>query len=85
MRTPEADNLFADCGTATVSALGRGCGSFYESAYYAPRLEEVMAKEELHFTRDITPAGRVKEVFARFVLNEAKRGRHYSSLATAIR
>jgi hypothetical protein len=39
-------------------------GSFYESALYAPRLEEAVAAQELHFTRDVTPAARVKEVFA---------------------
>jgi hypothetical protein len=49
-------------------------GSLYESAIYAPRLEETAVKAELRFTRDVTPAERVKEVFAQFVLNEGKRG-----------
>jgi hypothetical protein len=40
---------------------------------------------ELRFTRDATPANRVKEVFAQFVPNENKRGKRYSSLATVIR
>ena len=60
-------------------------GSLYESAIYAPRLEETMAKAELRFTRDVTPAVRVKEVFAQFVPNESKRGKRYSSTATVIR
>jgi hypothetical protein len=50
-------------------------GSLYERSIYAPRIEEIVATEELRFTRDITPADRVKDVFARFVFNEAKRGK----------
>jgi hypothetical protein len=60
-------------------------GSLYESAIYAPRLEEIVTSEELRFTRDVTPADRVKEVFAQFVPNEGKRGKRYSSTATVIR
>jgi len=60
-------------------------GSLYESAFYAPRLEEVAATTELRFTRDVTPANRVKEVFAQFVPNENMRGKRYSSAATIIR
>jgi hypothetical protein len=60
-------------------------GSFYESAIYAPRLAETLATDEPRFTRDATPADRVKEVFAQFVSNEGKRGKRYSSSATAIR
>jgi hypothetical protein len=48
-------------------------GSFYESALYAPRLEDAAAVRELHFTRDVTPAARVKEVFAQFIPNEGRR------------
>jgi hypothetical protein len=59
-------------------------GSLYESAIYAPRLEETVATKELHFTRDATPAARVKEVFAQFVPNEGKRGKRYSSTATVV-
>jgi hypothetical protein len=59
-------------------------GSFYESAIYAPRLEDTAAKAELRFTRDVTPADRVKEVFAQFVPNENRRGKRYSSTTTAI-
>ena len=59
-------------------------GSFYESAIYAPRLEQTVATAELRYTRDVTPADRVKEVFAQFVPNEGKRGKRYSSIATAV-
>jgi hypothetical protein len=59
-------------------------GSLYESAIYAPRLEQTVATAELRFTRDVTPADRVKEVFAQFVPNEGKRGKRYSSTATTI-
>jgi hypothetical protein len=59
-------------------------GSLYESAIYAPRLEQTVATAELRYTRDITPADRVKEVFAQFVPNEGKRGKRYSSTATAV-
>ena len=60
-------------------------GSLYESAFYAPRVEEVAVTTELRFTRDVTPANRVKEVFAQFVPNENMRGKRYSSAATIIR
>ena len=53
-------------------------GSLYESALYAPRQEEARAKAELRFTRDVTPAVRVKEVFAGFVPTERRRGKRYS-------
>jgi hypothetical protein len=48
--------------------------SLYGSALYAPRIEGA----ELRFTRDVTPAVRVKEVFAVFVPNERRRNRRYS-------
>jgi hypothetical protein len=48
-------------------------GSLYESALYAPRLEPAAAGEEIHFTRDVTAAARVKEVFAQFIPNEGRR------------
>jgi hypothetical protein len=60
-------------------------GSLYESAFYAPRSDEITVTTELRFTRDVTPANRVKEVFAQFVPNENKRGKRYSSAATVIR
>jgi hypothetical protein len=60
-------------------------GSVYERSIYAPRTEEIVATEELRFTRDVTPAGRVKDVFDRFSLNEAKRGKRYLNTATVIR
>jgi hypothetical protein len=59
-------------------------GSLYESAIYAPRLENTVTTDELRFTRDVTPADRVKEVFAQFVRNEGKRGKRYSSVVTII-
>jgi len=59
-------------------------GSLYESAIYAPRLEQTVATAELRYTRDVTPADRIKEVFAQFVPNEGKRGKRYSSTATAV-
>ena len=59
-------------------------GSLFESATYAPRLEEIAATAELRFTRDATPVDRVKEVFAQFVPNESRRGKRYAS-TTVIR
>jgi hypothetical protein len=55
-------------------------GSLYQSAIYAPRLVETL--EEPRFTRDASPADRVREVFAQFVPNEGKRTKRYSSAAT---
>jgi hypothetical protein len=49
-------------------------GSLYENAIYAPRLEEIVATEELRFTRDVTPANRVNEGFAQFVPNKVSAG-----------
>jgi hypothetical protein len=53
-------------------------GSLYESAIYAPRAEEASATAELRFTRDVTPAIRVREVFAVFVPNERRRNKRES-------
>ncbi len=58
-------------------------GSSPESAAYAPRSEELAATRELQFTRDVTPAGRVREVFAQFVPSEARRWKRYSATNTA--
>ena len=55
-------------------------GSLYQSAIYAPLIEQTVT--EPRFTRDATPADRVREVFAQFVPNEGKRGKRYSSVAT---
>jgi hypothetical protein len=60
-------------------------GSFYESAFYAPRFEEAALTAELRFARDATPADRVKDVFAQFVPKESKRGKRYSPLDAIIR
>jgi hypothetical protein len=71
------DAYFADeAGNARFN------GSFYESATYAPRLEEALV--EPRFTRDATPADRIKEVFGQFVPNEYRRGKRYSSAATTV-
>jgi hypothetical protein len=67
------------------AASSRFDGSLYDSALYAPRREEVVAIKELRFTRDVTPADRVKEVFAQFVPSEARRGKRYSAVTTFIR
>ena len=53
-------------------------GSLYQSALYAPRLEETLSTAELRFTRDVTPADRVREVFGVFVPNEGRRGKRHS-------
>ena len=53
-------------------------GSLYESALYAPRIEEVRMISERRFPRDVTPAVRVREVFAVFVPNERRRNRRDS-------
>ena len=53
-------------------------GPLYESALYAPRQEETRTTAELRFTRDVTPAVRVREVFAVFVPNERRRSKRDS-------
>jgi hypothetical protein len=53
-------------------------GSLYGSELYAPRVEEIQTTAELRFTRDVTPAVRVKEVFAVFVPNERRRNKRDS-------
>jgi hypothetical protein len=53
-------------------------GSLYASALYAPRVEETQTTAELRFTRDVTPAVRVREVFAVFVPNERRRNKRDS-------
>jgi hypothetical protein len=55
-------------------------GSFYQSATYAPRLPDPEASREVQFTRDVTPAARIKDVFAQFVANDSRRGRRTSSI-----
>ena len=53
-------------------------GSLYDNALYAPRVEEIRTTAERRFTRDVTPAVRVREVFAVFVPNERRRSRRVS-------
>jgi hypothetical protein len=70
--------VVSDAYVADDQSNSRFNGSLYESALYAPRLDETAAATEPQFTRDATPVGRVKEVFAQFVPNEIKRGKRYS-------
>ena len=60
-------------------------GSLFESATYAPRVDELAVREEQRFTRDATASARVKDVFAQFVPNEARRGKRFSSIGTIVR
>ena len=53
-------------------------GSLYGSALYAPRVEETQTTAERRFIRDVTPAVRVREVFAVFAPNERRRNKHDS-------
>ncbi|WP_291850135.1 hypothetical protein [Bradyrhizobium sp.] len=53
-------------------------GSLYGSALYAPRQQETMTTTEYRLPRDVTPAVRVREVFAMFVPNERRRSRRES-------
>ena len=54
-------------------------GSLYQSAMYAPLIEQTVT--EPRFTRDATPADRVREVFAQFVPNEGRRTKRYAASA----
>jgi hypothetical protein len=60
-------------------------GLLYQSMIYEPRLEEMALAPERDLTRDVTPASRVKAVFAQFVPNENKRERRFSSSGTFTR
>jgi hypothetical protein len=55
--------------------------SLYESTLYAPRLEAA----ELRYPRGLTPSGRVREVFDRFIPDDGKRVKRYASTAAVIR
>jgi hypothetical protein len=75
-----SDAYFAD-----DESNSRFNGSFYESALYTPRLEVIVATQELRFTRDVvTPSARIKEIFAQFVPNGGRREKRYSSAATIV-
>jgi hypothetical protein len=65
-------------------ANSRFDASLFESATYAPRHEEIATLYEFRYSRDLTPASRVRDVFAQFVPSEAKRGKRYSSTAGII-
>jgi len=71
-----------DAYLADEAGNARFDGSFYDSATYAPRLEEAMV--EPRFTRDATPADRVREVFGQFLPSEYRRGKRYSSAAITV-
>ena len=60
-------------------------GSLYQSALYAPRSDETADTTERRFLHGVTPAVRVREVFAQFVPNENKHGKRYASAAAVIR
>jgi hypothetical protein len=77
--------FISDAYFGDAESSARFNGSLYDSAIYAPRIEETVDTAELRFTRDATPADRVKEVFGRFVPNESRRGKRYASTATVIR
>ena len=74
-----ADAYFGD------AASSRFDSSLYDSAMYAPRLEQAAVTREFRFIRDVTPASRIREAFAQFVPGEARRGKRYSSLVTIVR
>ncbi len=73
------DAYFGDASGSRFDA------SMFESATYAPRVEEVVAKAEIRYRRDASAADRIKDVFAQFVPNEGRRGKRYSSIGAIIR
>ena len=70
--------LFVSNAYLTDDEGNRFDGSLYGSAIYAPSVEATQTTAELRFTRDVTPALRVKEVFAVFVPNERRRNKRDS-------
>ena len=70
--------LFVSNAYLTDDESLRFDGSLYASAPYAPRAEETRTTAERLFTRDVTPAVRVREVFAVFVPNERRRNKRDS-------
>jgi hypothetical protein len=58
--------------------------SLFDSATYASRQQEIATPYEFRYSRDMTPASRVRDVFAQFVPSEAKRGKRYSTAAGVI-
>jgi hypothetical protein len=70
--------LFVSNAYLTDESNLRFDGSLYGSALYAPRVEETQTTAERRFTRDVTPAVRVREVFAVFVPNERRRNKRDS-------
>lgn len=58
--------------------------SLFDSATYASRQQEIATPYEFRYSREMTPASRVRDVFAQFVPSGAKRGRRYSSTASVV-
>ena len=58
--------------------------SLFDSATYASRQQEIATPYEFRYSRDMTPASRIRDVFAQFVPSEAKRGKRYSAAASVI-
>jgi hypothetical protein len=58
--------------------------SLFDSTTYVSRHQEVTTPYEFRYSRDMTPANRVRDVFAQFVPSEAKRGKRYSAAASVI-
>ena len=65
-------------------ANARFDSSLFDSATYASRQQEIATPYEFRYSREMTPASRVRDVFAQFVPSEAKRGRRYSSTASVV-
>ncbi|MBR1120830.1 hypothetical protein JQ628_04820 [Bradyrhizobium lablabi] len=59
--------------------------SLFDSATYAPRQEQMPAPYEFRYSRDMTPASRVRDVFAQFVPGETRRARPVSSAIIIVR
>ena len=75
-----SDALFGESESSS-----RFDGSLYQSALYAPRSDETIDAALRRFPHAVTPAVRIREVFAQFVPNENKRGKRYASTAAFIR
>ena len=72
----------SDTFLADGDSNSRFSRSLFGSSLYAPSSAKVAVTDERRFTRDATPAVRVRQVFALF---EGKRDKRYSSLETSVR
>ena len=59
--------------------------SLFDSATYASRQQEVVTPYEFRYPRELTPAARVRDVFAQFMPGEGKSGKRYSSVTSFVR